>query len=575
MTIENSILKYALQNAIKFKGKANPGALVGKILGEDPSLKSQMRELGPKINKIVGEVNAMNLENQTAKLQEIAPELLEKKVVEKKGLKELEGAEDGKVIMRFAPSPSGPMHIGHAATGSLSSLYAEKYKGKFYLRIEDTNSSNIYVPAYEMIPSEADWLFGNVEEVIIQSSRIKVYYDYAENLLDMGKIYVCTCSAEKFKEFSDNKKDCPCRSKSKEENIKDWYRMHGKDNSGNVVKDKFIEGEAVGRFKTDMQHKNPAMRDFPIFRINDAEHPKTGKDYRVWPLMNLSVAVDDMEYGMTHIIRAKEHADNAKKQEFIFEAFNKPIPHTYFLGRFKFTDLEISASKTKARIEAGEFDGWDDIRLPFLEALRRRGFSSHCFKKLSTEIGLSSVDKVFTKEEYFKTLAAFNKETIESSSNRFFMIKDPVEIEVTGSEALNGKKVELDLHPDNKKGGRHFNINSKFLIEQDDFEIIKDGEVVRLIDCVNIKKHGDKFEYVSESYDEFKQVGKKIIHWLPNDKSQLVDVEILMPDKKLIIAVAEKASENIKVDDVVQFERFGFCRLDLDDGIKRFWFGHK
>lgn len=571
MTIEDSILKYALQNAIKFKGKANSGALVGKILGEDPSLKSQMKDLMPKINKIVSEVNSLSLEEQTHKLEEIAPEMLEKKVAEKKGLKELEDADEGEVIMRFAPSPSGPMHIGHAATGSLSSLYADKYNGKFYLRIEDTNSSNIYVPAYEMIPKEAEWLFENVEEVIVQSSRVEIYYDYIKKLIDMEKAYVCTCSPEKFKEFSDNKENCPCRGKSKDENMKDWQRML------RTTDDIFMEGEAVGRFKTDMQHKNPAMRDFPIFRINDEEHPKTGKEYRVWPLMNLSVAVDDMEYGMTHIIRAKEHADNAKKQEYIFEAFDKPFPKTYFLGRFKFTDLEISASKTKARIENGEFDGWDDIRLPFLDALRRRGFHPHCFKKLSVEIGLSSVDKVFTKEEYFKTLAAFNKEIIESSSNRFFMIKNSVQIEVNGSDAFFGKEVELDLHPDNKKGGRHFDVDGRFLIEKEDFDKIKDDEIVRLIDCVNIKKLGKSFEYVSEKYEDFKNSdGKKIIHWLPYNENQLVNIEILMPDKTKIIAQAEKSIDLVNVDDVVQFERFGFCRLDSEDkGIKKFWFGHK
>jgi len=82
--------------------------------------------------------------------------------------------------MRFAPSPSGPMHIGHAITGGMTALYVKKYGGKFILRIEDTNSDNIDIEAYDMLPEDAEWIFGNVTEVWIQSDRMEVYYSYAK-----------------------------------------------------------------------------------------------------------------------------------------------------------------------------------------------------------------------------------------------------------------------------------------------------------------------------------------------------------------------------------------------------------
>ncbi|UCC61377.1 MAG: glutamate--tRNA ligase, partial [Dehalococcoidia bacterium] len=126
--------------------------------------------------------------------------------------------------------------------------------------------------------------------------------------------------------------------------------------------------------KTDINHPNPAMRDFPLMRINEHTHPRKGTEFRVWPLMNLAVFVDDVESGMTHIIRAKEHMSNAQRQEFLYRYFNKPIPETYFVGRINFTDLRISCSKTKVLIEEGKYSGWDDIRLPFLLALKRRGY---------------------------------------------------------------------------------------------------------------------------------------------------------------------------------------------------------
>ena len=111
------------------------------------------------------------------------------------------------------------------------------------------------------------------------------------------------------------------------------------------------------RFKSSegMKHKNPAMRDFPLARINLTEHALQKKKFRVWPLMNLSVAVDDIEMKMTHIIRGKDHRDNAERQKMIFEVFNKKFPWTGFLGRIHFKDLEMSASKFKQGIESGKF----------------------------------------------------------------------------------------------------------------------------------------------------------------------------------------------------------------------------
>jgi len=194
--LKELITKFALQNAVKYEGTARVNNIIPKVLGTNPDLKSEMKSLVSDIKEVVDVVNKLSPEEQLSQLREIAPEMLEKKEPEKKGLKELEDVKAGGVVMRFAPSPSGPMHIGHAITGGLTSLYVKKYGGKFFVRIEDTNSSNIYAPAYDMIKEEGDWLFGNVTEYVIQSKRLEIYYDYAKKLLDMGKIFICTCSPD-------------------------------------------------------------------------------------------------------------------------------------------------------------------------------------------------------------------------------------------------------------------------------------------------------------------------------------------------------------------------------------------
>ncbi len=573
--IATRIEVHALANAVKFGGKANPGNVLPKIIGEFPDVKKDIQEVRKQIDTIVIEVNKLTPELQRARLEKLAPELLEKKekIERIDNLKELEGVDATKgVVMRFAPSPSGPMHIGHAITGGLTSLYVKKYGGKFILRIEDTNSDNIYPPAYEMLPSDGKWIFGNVTDVWIQSDRMPIYYSYVEKLFDHDAVYVCTCTQEAFKEHVEAMDNCPCRNLSNDEQRKRWKKMFDRENG-------FQEGDCVVRFKADMQHKNPAMRDFPLVRINDSEHPRQGLKYRVWPLMNLCVFVDDVEAGMTHIIRAKDHYDNAKRQEMMYDVLGKPKPYTYFLGRYNFEGLEISCSKTRAKIAEGAFTGWDDPRVPFLCALKRRGYQHEVFLKYTGLTGISPVDKTVSGEEFFKTINAFNKDIIDPRAKRFFFIADNERVEIVGAPL---QTLHIRMHPEHDLGTRELHTNNQFLLSKNDLTGLEDGKLYRLLDCVNFTRepgeHGI-FTFHSKSLEEFKSAsGKKIIHFLPAEGN--VHAEVMMPDATVAKGFAEPAVASLKVDDIIQFERFGFCRLDaIENGahgkVYKFWYTHK
>lgn len=575
MVYEDTIYKLALENAIKFKGTANPKALVGGVIQAHSEAKSKMQDVVASINKVVDEINSLSLEEQKSKLLELDPDFEKNKQERKQARKEQKSvlrdlpnvdSETG-VIMRFAPSPSGPMHLGHAITGGLTSAYMEKYGGKFILRIEDTNSDNIYPPAYDQIPEDASWIFGNVTEVMIQSDRMELYYDYANILLEKEAIYICTCKPDEFKEFSLSGTDCPCRNLSKQEHLQRWQKMF----------DEYSQGDAVVRFKAGMQNKNPALRDFPLMRINDSEHPRQGKKYRVWPLMNFSVTVDDIESGMTHIIRAKEHHDNSLKQAMIFKVLDKKFPETFFIGRINFLGLELSCSKTKVKIADGIFSGWDDIRIPFLRALKRRGYQAGAFKRFVVEMGISQVDKTVEGEEFFKTINSYNKDIIDPISKRFFAIRDPVTINVTNiPEDL--KEFNLAYHPDGKKGDRILSCTSSYYLEKEDHERAAIGSVVRFMDAMNVKKVSDSdYEFVSESYDDFRSLeGKQIIHFVPIDGDEM-KAEVLLPDAKLKDLICESNVRTLKPDTVIQFERFAFVRFDHvnEDGTIQFWFTHE
>jgi len=392
------IKAYTLKNAVEHGGKAREGSVISALFHEGLK-KSEVKKVIEQVKNVVKEINKLPIGRQEEEFKKLKSEVDKRK--ERKGLPPLPKAKKGKVMMRFAPSPSGPLHIGHAATACLSFLYVQKYGGTFYVRIEDTNPENVYKESYKLLKEDAKWLFDNKAKIVIQSERMAVYYRHIEKLLKLGKAYICSCSALKFKDYIKQKRNCPCRNLKLKENSERWRKML--DRKG------YKEGEAVVRFKSGMKQKNPAFRDFPLARINESEHPLQGKKYRVWPLMNLAVAVDDIEMKMTHIIRAKEHRDNAEKQKMIFKVLKKKYPWTAYLGRWHFKDLVLSTTKMRQAIEKGKYKGWDDKRLPTIISLRKQGYKKQAFWKISERVGLNEKDKVISKDEYFQLLNQFNK----------------------------------------------------------------------------------------------------------------------------------------------------------------------
>ncbi|MFA5084708.1 MAG: glutamate--tRNA ligase family protein [Candidatus Paceibacterota bacterium] len=396
---DEKILAYALKNAIEHGGKAAVNSVLNSLFHEGLE-KSRIKEVMPLIQKTISEVNSMPADKQKEKMEEFEKDIDHRK--EREGLPELPDVPKTGVVMRFRPAPSGPMHVGHVISNMISSLFVKKYGGKFYIIIDDTNPEEALKESYKNIKEDCDWLFGNVHEYINSSDRINIHYKYAEELIAKKFAYVCTCSSEEFKKLIDKSEPCPCRKLDAKENLARWKKM--------LDKKGYKQGEAVLRFKSDINNPNPAMRDFPLARINEASHPIQGKKYRVWPLMNLSVASDDMDYGMTHVIRGKDHRDNAERQKMIFRALGKEkkFPWTFFMGRIKFTDLILSKRKISAAIEKGEFEGFEDARLPTIASLRKRGYRPEAFAKFAEFRGLTEVDKVMGQKDFFDELDRFN-----------------------------------------------------------------------------------------------------------------------------------------------------------------------
>ncbi|MBU2640175.1 MAG: glutamate--tRNA ligase [Nanoarchaeota archaeon] len=532
------ILKYVLQNAIYYNGKANPGAIIGKLLQVDPSLKSKIKEISKEIFKTVTEVNKLNIEEQKTKLISLDPKLLEKKTAKRK--ESIPKLDIKNLVMRVEPSPSGALHIGHAYVLGLNYLLCKKNNGKLIVRIGDTNPGNIMPESYKLIEQDANWLTSNnVDSFPVQSDRLEIYYKYAKKILEMDHAYICTCNPEDARSKLNNKIACHCRDLEPSIQLERWKAMFSS----------FKPGEAVMRIKTDITHKNPAMRDWPAFRVVEKPHPRQGKKYRVWPLMNFSVAIDDHEMKITATIRAKEHIDNEKRQKYLYDYFGWKMAKNMYVGRINFSDMKVSKTLAARFIREGKRTGWDDPRLPFLQALKRRGYQPEALLKYAEEVGITENDKVVSKEDFFKSINSFNRDLIDPKADRYFFILEPYK-KMKIKKAIK-KDIQLDLYPGIRLGGRKFYTDGEFYFE----EKFKKNKIYRLMHLYNIKDR----EFVSEPQDP--RLEAKMIHWLPANSNN-VKVKVLMDNNKLIKGLAEEAITKVNENEIVQAERLGFLKLE-------------
>ncbi|MBM4249252.1 MAG: glutamate--tRNA ligase [Euryarchaeota archaeon] len=576
--------KFALVNAANYSGKASDKAVLSRLLADRSELRPRARELLPLVKAVVEEVNGLPPEKQREALAAEFPETLvkEERKEKERTLPPLVNVR-GRVVMRFAPGPSGPLHLGHTRAAILNDEYARAYGGDLVLRIEDTDPDRVLPESYDMIREDLDWLGVRCTSTVIQTDRFPRYYDAARRLLGMGAAYVCLCAPEDWRLLKQESRPCPHRDAPPGKNLELWDMM---------LDHAFPAEKASMVVKTDLSHPDPAIRDFVAMRVVDTPHPRTGTKYRVYPLMNFSVAVDDHELGLTHVLRGKDHQKNTWRQAYLFDYLKWPVPEYIHYGRISIEDAVLSKSEIERGVSSGEYSGWDDVRLGTVRALAKRGIRPEAIRRYWVEVGTKEVDIRFS----WQNLYAHNRDLVDDGADRLFFVWDPTPLWILGAPPLEGRAPVHPAHPE--RGVRKTVVGDTVprqalerlfgsgqelpkalqgqpvLVCKEDLAGLSPGARLRLKDLCNIELSAPfEARHIGNDLGILKE-GAKIIHWAALDG---VPAEVQLESGEWARGVAEKGAREA-AGRLVQFERFGYVRLDRwEAALERLvgYFAHK
>ncbi|MFD1641560.1 glutamate--tRNA ligase [Halohasta litorea] len=545
--------KHALFNALKHDSDPDVGAIMGPLMGENPEFRPHGDEVPGVVGQVVGKIGGLDREARRERLAELDPELVDELDAENEAdehtLPDLPNVEEYDTVrLRAAPNPNGPWHLGHARMPSVIGTYTERYDGEFVVRFDDTDpeTKRPDLSAYDAILEDIDYLGFEPDEVYRASDRVETYYDHARELIEMGGAYTCDLPAQEFSALKKEGTPSPNRDKDPETVLEEFEAMIDGD---------YESGEMVLRVKTDIEHKNPALRDWVAFRMIDTPHPREeAADYRCWPMLDFQSGIDDHLTGITHIIRGIDLQDSAKRQQFVYDYFDWEYPEVLHWGHVQLDayDIKLSTSTIKELIDDGELDGWDDPRAPTLQSVRRRGIRGEAIVESMIGLGMSTSDVDLAMSSIY----ANNRELVDDESNRYFLVRGGQRVPVVGEDKPAAG--HPPLHPNHEdRGDREIPVGDAVLVEADDLP--SEGERIWLKGYGCVRYVDEEFVATGDDISAVREEGVEVIHWVPADDT--VAVTMRTPDGD-VTGHAEPAFGDTAVDEIVQFERIGFVRVD-------------
>jgi glutamyl-tRNA synthetase len=555
--LADRLRRLALENALRHDGAARPGPLVSRLLSTDPELRGQVPELNQLAQTVAAEVSAMDRPGQEKALAGLGGALEPPPRIRDTGgeLPPLPGAVDGQVVLRMAPFPSGALHIGNARMIFINDEYRRRYNGRLLLVLDDTVGSEekrVETEFFDLILDDLDRCGVTPDATYYKSDRLTHHYEWAGRIIDRGAAYVCVCPVDRLRENRRNGVACTERSATVETTRSNWQRM---------LSGGFAPGEAVLRLKTDLKDPDPAFRDRVLLRISDFDHPRVGHRYRVWPMLEFSWAVDDIELGMTHVIRGKDLVIEDRMQQYIWNVLGIHGPHFLHWGILRVREAKVAKSKAYVEVRSGLYDGWADPRSWSLRSLDRRGITVDAIRRFTLSFGLSLADIEVPAE----TLYAENRALIDATTPRRLFVPDPRRVRV-GDYPDDLGPVALPNHPDRTElGTRSVVTGPEFWLPGAELTRLA-GQEIRLKDLLNVQLPRD----VTPGPDGVllapftSKANKRIprIQWV--GAADAVPIDVLEIDGSHRTGFGEAALRAAAPGDRFQFERVGFVRVEPD-----------
>lgn len=499
------------------------------------------------------------------------------------------------VVTRFPPEPNGFPHIGHAKSIVLNFGIARDYGGRCHLRMDDTNPETEEMCYVEAIKDAVRWLgFDWGEHFYFTSDYFERLYDYAVELIKMGRAYVDSLNEEEIREYRGTVTEPGRRSvyaeRSVEENLDLFERMR---------KGEFPEGAHVLRARIDMASPNMKMRDPLLYRIRHTPHYRTGEKWHIYPMYDFAHCLSDYIEGITHSFCTLEFENNREVYDWILDTLQvePPRPYQYEFARLNMNYTVMSKRKLRELVEKGAVEGWDDPRMPTIAGYRRRGYTPEAIVNFCEMIGVAKANSMVD----VSLLEYAIRDDLNPRVPRVMCVLDPLKVVIENYEG--SEELEASYYPPDvpKEGSRKLPFSREIYIDRSDFSEnppkgyyrLTPDQPVRLkhayiIRCKEVIKDETgriteiRAEYYPNSRSGSDTSGIKVksaIQWVDADRADRVEVRLydrlfkvenpqgledLNPDSLKIIpeALIEPSALAEKPDERFQFEREGYFYLD-------------
>lgn len=452
------------------------------------------------------------------------------------------GKNGGKVITRFPPEPNGYLHIGHAKSICLNFGLAAEFRGICNLRFDDTNPSKEEVEYVESIIDDVRWLgFDWDKRLYYASDYFEKLYDYAVQLIKLGKAYVCDLSADEIRGYrgtlTEPGRDSPYRNRSVEENLDLFTRMRAGE---------FEDGSKVLRAKIDMKSGNLNMRDPVMYRIKKVEHHRTGNKWCIYPMYDFAHGLSDSIEGITHSICTMEYEDHRPLYDWFLDELKAYHPQQIEFARLNLSHTVLSKRKLLRLVNEGHVKGWNDPRMLTLAGMRRRGYTPGAIRNFCERIGVGKKESIVD----MALLEYCVREDLNKTAPRVMGVLRPLKVIIDNYPEGQVEYLDAVNNPEDAgMGTRKVPFSSELYIEKDDFMEeppkkfyrLAPGREVRLryayfIKCENVVKDEKTGEIVELhcTYDPATRGGdspdgrkvKATLHWVSVPHSLRAEVRL-------------------------------------------------